>query len=46
VTAIGVGLAWAGYTLGIWGFCLVRGYNVSFMQLFKGTWPGKAKAAA
>ena len=44
--AIGLGLAWAGYTVGIWGYCLVRGYDVTFMQLFKGTWPGSAKKAA
>jgi hypothetical protein len=43
--AIGVGLAWAGYAIGIWGYCLVRGCNVTFMQLFKPTWPGTAKAA-
>jgi len=52
---IGLGLALAGYTVGIWGYCLVRGYNVTFMQLFKPTWPlggtagegsaGSAKAA-
>ena len=41
---IGLGLAWAGYSLGIWGYCLVRGYNVSFMQCFKPTWPGKSGA--
>jgi hypothetical protein len=44
--AIGVGLAWAGYAIGIWGVCLIRGYDVTFMQLFKPTWPGTAKAAA
>jgi len=36
---IGVATAFAGYTLGLWGFCLVRGYDVSFVQLFKGRWP-------
>lgn len=36
---IGVGITFAAYTVGIWGYCLVRGYNVKFTQLFKATWP-------
>jgi hypothetical protein len=40
-----MGMAWVGYTLGIWGYCLVRGYDVTFMQLFKPVWPGTGKAA-
>jgi hypothetical protein len=40
---LGLGLAWAGYTLGIWGYCLVRGYDVTFMQLFARSWPGTGK---
>lgn len=43
---IGLGMVWAGYTLGIWGYCLVRGYDVTFMQLFKPVWPGTGKQAA
>lgn len=39
MTALGLGAAWAAYTVGIWGYCLVRGYNVTFVQLFKGVWP-------
>lgn len=31
--AIGFGLAWAGYTLGMWGFCLIRGYNITLAEL-------------
>lgn len=37
---IGVGITFLAYTTGIWGYCLVRGYNVKFTQLFKTTWPG------
>ena len=40
--AIGFGLAWAGYAIGMWGYCLVRDYNVTFADLFKATWPGLA----
>lgn len=42
--AIGLGLAWAGYAAGIWGYCLVRGYDVTFRQCFAATWPGKGTA--
>jgi hypothetical protein len=41
---IGLAAVFAAYSIGIWGYCLVRGYNVTFMQLFKGQWPGAAAA--
>lgn len=31
--AIGMGLAWIGYATGFWGYCLIRGYNLSFMDV-------------
>lgn len=43
---IGVGITFAAYTVGIWGYCLVRGYNVKFTQLFATTWPGPHQTAA
>ncbi len=39
---VGVGIVFLAYTTGIWGFCLVRGYNVKFTQLFGTTWPGSS----
>ena len=42
MTAIGLGLAWAGYTVFMWGYCLVRDYNVTVPDLFKASWPGAA----
>jgi hypothetical protein len=39
---IGVGVVFLAYTTGIWGFCLVRGYNVKFTQLFGSAWPNAA----
>lgn len=42
---IGVGITFAAYTVGIWGYCLVRGYNVKFTQLFASAWPGTQKAS-
>ena len=38
--AIGFGVAWLGYAVVSWGYCLVRDYNVTFPDLFKATWPG------
>jgi hypothetical protein len=42
VIAIGVAVLFAGYTVGIWGYCLTQSYDVTFPQLFKSTWPGAA----
>jgi hypothetical protein len=41
---IGLGLAWAGYAAMIWGYCLIKDYNVTFPDLFKATWPGGSSA--
>jgi hypothetical protein len=46
VIAIGVGIIWAGYTLAVWGYCLIRSYDVSFVDLFKTTWPAGTTGAA
>jgi len=43
VIPVGLGLAFVGYTVGIWGYCLVRGYNVTFPELFQSEWGGGAK---
>ena len=40
MVAIGMALVWAGYAVGMWGYCLVRGYDVSFMNVFGAAWPG------
>jgi hypothetical protein len=45
VPAIGMGLGWLGYSLGLWGWSLLRGYNVTLGQLmspthpYAGAWP-------
>jgi hypothetical protein len=39
MVAIGMLLTWAGYAVTIWGYCLVRGYDVTFMQVFGARWP-------
>jgi hypothetical protein len=43
--AIGFGVAWLGYAVVSWGYCLIRDYNVTFGDLFKATWPGAVSAA-
>lgn len=51
MVAIGMGLVFAGYWVTLWGYCLIRGYNVPFMSMAGFSWPGaaptktKAKAA-
>ncbi len=40
MVAVGVGLVWAGYALSMWGYCLVRGYDVSFRDVFRTQWQG------
>lgn len=39
MVAIAIGLGWVSYTGGLWGYCLLRGYNVTFRQLLSPTWP-------
>jgi hypothetical protein len=41
MTPIGMGLAFAAYTLGLWGYCLCKSYDVPFSALFAPTWPGE-----
>lgn len=36
---IGIALVWAAYTAGLWGYCLVRGYNITLPQLLSSKWP-------
>jgi hypothetical protein len=33
MAAIGFGMLWAGYAVSMWGYTLIRGYNVTFGQL-------------
>jgi hypothetical protein len=46
VIAIGIGVTFAAYTIGMLGYCLLRGYNITFGNLWGQEWPAKAKAAA
>lgn len=39
MVALGFALIWGGYALGLWGWCLVRDYDVTFGQLVSPTHP-------
>lgn len=45
MVAIGVGLIFGAYAVGMYGYCLVRGYDVSFRDLFRGSWQGAQSQA-
>lgn len=42
---LGMGIVWAGYTWGLYGYCLIRGYNITLHQVvsptqwYSGKWP-------
>lgn len=38
--AIGFGLAWFGYSVALYGYCLVKQYDVSYLDLIKPGGPG------
>ena len=43
--AVAMGLLWISYTGGLWGYSLIRGYDISFKDLvspfhyYTGAWP-------
>jgi hypothetical protein len=39
MVAIAVGLVWVSYTGTLYGYCLVRGYNITPKQLLSTKWP-------
>lgn len=44
---IGMVLVWAGYSVSLWGWCLIRGYDVTLGQLMSPTHPyGSGKGQA
>jgi hypothetical protein len=46
MVAIGMGFVFFGYAVAMWGYCLVRGYNVTFADVFKNEWPGGGTTTA
>jgi len=39
VAGIGIALLFIAYSAGLYGYCLIKGYNVSPKQLFSTSWP-------
>jgi hypothetical protein len=51
VPAIGMVITWLGYTMASWGYCVLRGYNVTLgewanpLAPYSGAWPPAALAS-
>jgi hypothetical protein len=44
MVALGIGLVFVGYSIGLYGYILLRGYNIAFTQMFSfSTWPPAGK---
>lgn len=39
--AMGIAIAFAGYAIALWGYCLFRGYNVSLIDMFRPEYPSQ-----
>ena len=39
MVALGMGIAVVGYGVGMWGYFLVRGYDISWREWWLPTWP-------
>jgi hypothetical protein len=44
MTALSMGIILAGYAIGLYGYCLLRGYDITVKQLFSRNWPPNATA--
>lgn len=42
MAAIGIGIIFLAYSAGLYGYCLIRGYDITLKQLFSKTWPPAA----
>lgn len=40
MVALGFALLWIGYTAALYGYILIRGYDIPGMKLFKSNWGG------
>lgn len=46
MTAVGIAMVFVGYSLTLYGWILLRGYDIPFTSLFnKSPWPNGAKQA-
>lgn len=45
MVALAIGVLWVGYAGGLYGYCLIRGYNVTPKQLLSSQWPPASAAS-
>jgi len=41
VGAVAIAVLWAGYSIGMWGYCMIRGYCVSPANVVDPGFPGR-----
>lgn len=47
MTAVGIGMVFVGYSLTLYGWILLRGYDIPFISLFnRNNWPSEQKQGA
>ena len=39
MAALGIGVIWLGYGIGLYGWCLFKGYEITPKDLLSSTWP-------
>lgn len=44
--ALGIGVLYLGYSVTLYGYILIKGYDISFKQMFVGEWPPGAGSSA
>lgn len=46
MVAVGIGMTFIGYSIALYGWILVRGYDIPFVTLFNKTpWPNSSRKA-
>lgn len=43
MVGVAIGVLFLSYSVGLYAYCLIRGYNVTLTQLFSSTWPPVVK---
>lgn len=39
MTPVAIGVIFLAYGFGLWGYCLVKDYDINIYQLFRSEWP-------
>jgi hypothetical protein len=46
IAALGAGTLFLGYALGLWGYCLLRGYCITLRDIFNWNYPSSVSGSA